>query len=146
MILQLSFKPNHWNLEFSGIPKNSKSELTWKFTPTFLWILRNPWKKFLRIPRIILGILRLISQRCLLYQFGLSLGTRDYGHMLLRTFRSLKHYSNQDFEAARKLQQIMMVVGRPPYVSGKSVFPIQIHCNRDVFYNPYELFWNCIMH
>lgn len=44
--------------------------------------------------------------------FGLGLGTGDYGHltvehasMLLRNFRSLRHYSNQGFEAAHKLQK-----------------------------------------
>lgn len=44
--------------------------------------------------------------------FGSGLGTGDYGHltvehasMLLRNFRSLRHYSNQGFEAAHKLQK-----------------------------------------
>ena len=49
---------------------------------------------------------------CLRELFGLGLGTGDYGHltvehasMLLRNFRSLRHYSNQGFEAAHKLQK-----------------------------------------
>lgn len=44
--------------------------------------------------------------------FGSGLGTGDYGHltvehasMLLRNFRSLRHYGNQGFEAAHKLQK-----------------------------------------
>ena len=44
--------------------------------------------------------------------FGVSLGTRDYGHltiehapMLMRRFRSMTRYSNQGFEAAHKLQR-----------------------------------------
>ncbi|XP_068684804.1 uncharacterized protein [Montipora foliosa] len=49
---------------------------------------------------------------CLRELFGLGLGTGDYGHltvehasMLLRNFTSLRHYSNQGFEAAHKLQK-----------------------------------------
>lgn len=49
---------------------------------------------------------------CLRDLFGLGLGTGDYGHltvehasMLLRKFRSLRHYSNQGFEASHKLQK-----------------------------------------
>ena len=44
--------------------------------------------------------------------FGVSLGTRDYGHltiehapMLMRRFRSMTRYSNHSFEAAHKLQR-----------------------------------------
>lgn len=44
--------------------------------------------------------------------FGVSLGTRDYGHltiehapMLMRRFRSMTRYSNHGFEAAHKLQR-----------------------------------------
>ena len=49
---------------------------------------------------------------CLRDLFGLGLGTGDYGHltvehasMLLPKFRSLRHYSNQGFEASHKLQK-----------------------------------------
>jgi len=51
---------------------------------------------------------------CLRDLFGLGLGTGDYGHqtvehasMLRRKFRSLRHYSNQGFEASHKLQKQM---------------------------------------
>ncbi|KAK3722576.1 hypothetical protein QZH41_019332 [Actinostola sp. cb2023] len=61
----------------------------------------------------------------LLEVFGVSLGTGDYGHMsvehasmLMRNFRSLRHYSNQGFEAAHKLQKQMYSRGTNHDASG----------------------------
>ena len=46
--------------------------------------------------------------------YGGSLGTGDYGHMviehpeyLLRRFRSFRQYSNQGFEAVHKLERVL---------------------------------------
>ncbi|KAJ7373259.1 hypothetical protein OS493_012848 [Desmophyllum pertusum] len=52
----------------------------------------------------------------LLEMFGTSLGTGDYGHLIIehvpilfRSHRSLHHLSNQGFEAAHKLQRQLLV-------------------------------------